>query len=221
MKIQLLKNGILKLGLIKYFKLIFQKNKIRLFNKENTLVLGEKIDLKNVVLKIKGKNNTVILGNISLRNVNISIQGDNNLLKISDLGFIQNSSLDTKGNDNRLKIGRNILINGIKIWNWEDRGNITIGDDCLFAHDIELRNTDSHPIYDINTNKRINYSKDVIIKDRVWITSGVRILKGVTIEEGNVIGQQAVISKSILKRNCIIVNNGKIIKENIKWERDF
>lgn len=221
MRLKLLKNGILVLGIFKYIKLILKKNRIRIFSQRNNLILDGKSDLKNITLKINGENNKVIFNQIKLRNVNISIQGNNNTLELKSFGFIQNSLLDTNGNDNTIKIGKNILINGIKIWNWENNGNIIIGDNCLFAHDIELRNTDSHPIYDMRTNKRINYSKDVIIKNRVWLASGVRILKGVVIEEGNVIGQQAVISKSIERKNCIVVENGKIVKENIKWERDF
>lgn len=91
----------------------------------------------------------------------------------------------------------------------------------MFSNNIEIRNTDSHPIYDMKTKRRINFSKDVIIKNKVWIGSGVRILKGVIIEEGNVIGQNAIISKSILDKDSVIVGNGKIVRNEIEWKRDF
>lgn len=106
----------------------------------------------------------------------------------------------------------------MKIWCKGTDGNIKIGNNCMFSNNIEIRNTDSHPIYDLETDERINLEKDVEIKDKVWIGSGVRILKGVTIEEGNVIGQNSFLTKSILEKNCVIVENGRIIRKRIRWE---
>ena len=220
MKFNFIKNNIKILGLIKFLKLNL-KNKFRIFNSDNEILVEETTDLKNVIVKIKGIKNKVFFRNIKLRNTNISVIGNNNILKIDDFSFFQNSSLVIIGNNSKIEIGKNSSIYGIKIWNLEGNGIIKIGDECLISHDVEIRNTDSHPIYEIATNKRINYSKNVILKNRVWLGSGVRILKGVVIEEGNIIGQQSIISKSILEKNCICVGNGRIIKKNIKWEKEF
>lgn len=72
----------------------------------------------------------------------------------------------------------------------------------------------------METNKRINRGKYVIIENNVWLGSGVTILKGVTIKSGSIIGRNALITKNI-EKNSIAVGNGKIIKRNIRWERNF
>ncbi|MBP2659028.1 MAG: hypothetical protein H6Q69_2060 [Firmicutes bacterium] len=41
----------------------------------------------------------------------------------------------------------------------------------MFSHDVHIRNGDSHSIIDLQTKKRINFSKDIIIGDHVWIAA--------------------------------------------------
>ena len=153
--------------------------------------------------------------------IEINIKGNNNTFEIKEDTFIQKSRTVIQGNKNLVTLGKSNEINGLTIWCFENKGIIKLGNNCLLSYDIEIRNTDSHPIYDIKIGNRLNKSEDVIVKDKVWIGSGVRILKGVIIEEGNIIGQRAIVTKSIIEKNSIIVGNNKIIKNNVRWEKEF
>ena len=98
---------------------------------------------------------------------------------------------------------------------------ILIGNDCMFSYGINIRNTDSHPIYNSN-GELINKGKEIIIKDKVWVGMGATILKGCTIEEGCIIGAQSLVTKSIAVKNCIATGvPARIVRENITWEREF
>ncbi|AVQ27020.1 hypothetical protein C4N20_02580 [Fusobacterium ulcerans] len=221
MKIKFLINNFKIFGIFKTIKNSFYNNKIRIFNTNNSLNI-ESEDIKNLDLKINGINNKIIIkNNVKLKNLNIQLSGNNNILQIERNSFIQNSTITVEGNNNITNFGYENSIYGIRVWQFENDGIISIGNSCLLSYNIEIRNTDSHPIYELKTGKRINQSKDVVIKDKVWIGQGAKILKGVTIESGNVIGLNSIITKNILNKNSIVVGNNKIVRKDIIWKKDF
>lgn len=102
----------------------------------------------------------------------------------------------------------------------EDNMSVTIGKDCMFANRIIVRTSDSHGIYNLDGNERINLPKPVTIGNHVWIAPNTLILKGVTIGDGSIIGSNSVVTKNI-PDNCLAVGQpARIVKENIKWTRE-
>ncbi len=101
-------------------------------------------------------NNLEISKLAKLRKNKIKISGDNNILHIEDGALIRNCNFMIKGNNNKLYIGKN----------------------CMISYDTEIRNTDSHMIYDLETKERINYGKEIEIGNNVWIGTRAIILKG-------------------------------------------
>ena len=96
---------------------------------------------------------------------------------------------------------------------------ITIGNDCMFSNDIEIRNGDSHSIYDKECN-RINNAKDVSIGNHVWLTAQVRILKGSLIPDGCVIANSCILTSNLQTPNAIYGSMPvKLLKSNITWKR--
>ena len=88
------------------------------------------------------------------------------------------------------------------------------------AEDIEIWNTDSHPIFDANGNIT-NISKPINIGNHVWCGKGSKILKGVSIGDNAVIGMQALVTKDIVGGTLNVGIPAKSIKENINWDRHF
>ena len=114
-----------------------------------------------------------------------------------------------EGNNSVLRIGKNTTIEGIKIWMGE--GKIEIGDNCILAYEIEMRNTDNHSIF--FNGIKINPNKDIRIEDFVWIGARVMILKGSKVGKGSIVSGK-------FGENIILAGNpAKKIKENIKWEK--
>ena len=103
----------------------------------------------------------------------------------------------------------------------EPNNRIMIGDDCMFATDIYIRNNDGHTIIDRNSCKVINHPKDIIIDNHVWLGYNVTVLKGAVIPDGCVIGARSVVSKPLTEPNAIYAGQpAKLIKSNIQWFRE-
>lgn len=93
---------------------------------------------------------------------------------------------------------------------------ISIGDNTMVAWQSILMDTDQHAI--CQNESVINYDKEIIIGNNVWIGARSFILKGVTIADGSIIGANTTVTRSFQETNSIIAGNPtKIIKKNIQW----
>jgi acetyltransferase-like isoleucine patch superfamily enzyme len=186
---------------------------------------------------VVGRNNVLNIGNRAcLNKVIIKIQGSNNKIYIGDNTFIgKNTRLYIFGNNLELYIGKNCTINhDDELLVQEDNSKIYIGDDCMLSHHINLRTSDAHPIYDAVTGKRSNPAADIRIGNHVWIGANVIVQKGVSIGDGCVIGTYSVVNRKISNpsmangetdslpvNSCIAGIPAKVVKQNIRWEREF
>jgi acetyltransferase-like isoleucine patch superfamily enzyme len=193
---------------------------------------------------IKGTGNNLKLDSSALFvKCKFDIVGDNNELIIEDSTFFSNVTFYIRGNNNKIIVSKNVMFNnGGSLWiedenceirigkytRFEDvhiaatepNSKILIGNDCLFAYDIDLRTGDSHSIIDIISNKRINYAQNIIIGNHVWIASHVSILKGANILSNSIVATRSVVTKSFDKENILLGGvPAKILKENITWDK--
>ena len=90
----------------------------------------------------------------------------------------------------------------------------------MLSYDIEIRNTDSHKIYDKNTNKRINEGNRINIGNHVWLGMRAIILKGVNIGDNSIVAAGSIVTKDVKANTIISGNPAKQIKENIYWTRE-
>ena len=96
--------------------------------------------------------------------------------------------------------------------------SISIGDNCLISWKTQIMDTDQHKIYDSDRNL-LNPDSPIIIGNNCWICNNVTLMKGVNISDNVVIASNSLITKPILKSNIAVGDKGKIIKNNITWER--
>lgn len=179
--------------------------------------------------------------NGKLRKNKIKISGDNNLIEIGAGSLLRECSFYLKGNNNKIIIGKNCVLHGVNIIMDNENSEIVIGEstsiakslivslepykiiigkDCMISYDVEIRNTDSHMIYDLNSNIRLNTGKEVIIKDNVWIGTKCLILKGSNIDNNSIVAAGSIVNKEF-SNNCIIAGNpAKVIKNNVYWTRE-
>lgn len=95
---------------------------------------------------------------------------------------------------------------------------IKFGDDVIISWDCLFMDTDFHKIID-EKKKVINENRAIIIGSHNWFGCGVTVLKGSIIRNNTIIAANTTISKKINTNNCIIKNNGEIVKCNINWEK--
>ncbi len=90
----------------------------------------------------------------------------------------------------------------------------------MLSWDIDIWQQAAHPIYEMETGRRINTAKNIEVGNHVWIGKSVGLLAGCRIGSDSVVGYGTVASSSY-SNNCIIAGNpAKEIRHGISWKRD-
>lgn len=97
-----------------------------------------------------------------------------------------------------IRIGADVGISGGVIC---AASSITIGNQCLLGADVQVVDTDFHPLAAANRrfesdHRRIG-SAPVVIEDNVFLGAGVRVLKGVRIGRNSVVGAGAIVTSDL------------------------
>lgn len=176
--------------------------------------------LKSCNIKFDGSGNELFIGKKTrLTNVSITFLGNNSVVYIDENCIFKNLHLCVEDDLGQIRIHKNTTIEGGHIAATEGQ-SIWIGSDSMFSYGIEIRNGDSHPIFDMTSNERINSGKDIVIGHHVWLGSFVKILKGSRIGNGTVIGTGSIISGEFEQNSIVAGIPGRVISKNIRWERD-
>lgn len=179
-----------------------------------------------------------------IEGLSINFMGDNNVFKLyaplpkfincavhmtNSAEFILHESMYTLKNfivwnmreGTKCEIGKNFSCVGVEIaLNGEKNLQVTIGENCMFSHDVFIQPTDNHAIIDKKINKPLNFGGNITIGNHVWLCPFVHIHKGVSIPDDCVIGTSSIVVKSIEYSNCVAVGTpAKVIKKNITWSR--
>lgn len=210
-------------------KSILSKVEIRVRNKLNL----RQLDLSNEVefhpdthlpkIKVSGKNNKFLFGKkCYLKNLEIKVFGNDNIIEFgNNVRFMGKSDVWIEDSSCKLIVGKNTSFHGVHLAITENNRSIKIGEDCLFAYDIDVRTGDSHSILHMNTNKRLNYAQDVLVGDHVWIAAHVTILKGTQLPDNCVVATRALVTDQFSEPNSMIGGiPAKVLKSGIQWCRE-
>ncbi|MBO0933568.1 acyltransferase [Fibrella aquatilis] len=209
-------------AIISGYKIQYILHKTLLRRYKNIFNIAESAKLSNCTFDIIGRNNEIEIGELSLlNNVTFFIRGNNNKIKIGKkVSFDRSCTIWIEDFCCEAIIGENSTFQDAHIAVTEPNSKIHIGDDCMFAYDIDLRTGDSHSIIDSSTNDRINYAQNIFIGNHVWIASHVSILKGVIIPDNSIVATRSVVTKSFEGSNLLIGGiPAKQIKNNVNWDR--
>lgn len=172
---------------------------------------------------IVGRNNVIVIWkNTKTNNTIFHIIGENNTIEIGDNCCIgKGCSFWMEGNNIRIKIGSETTFTQYCHFNAQENGSsIEVGEGCMFSNKIIVRTSDSHPIYDIKTGKRINPALPVKIGNKVWIAPDSKIMKGADIGDGCIIGSNTMVGKVIPAHSLAVGMPAKVVKNGIKWTRE-
>lgn len=118
------------------------------------------------------------------------------------------TSWPSKQADAEIIIGDYCLISpGVRI---SAAKSIHIGNNCMFAANVIISDSDWHGIY--NRIRPFRCTKSVVIESNVWLGERVIVNKGVTIGENTVVGAGSVVTKSIPANSVAAGNPARIIK---------
>ena len=181
----------------------------------NNEIIGN-VKLENAEIIFKGDNNKFVSnGDLTLENCKIRFTGSNSLIYIDKNEYTVSLNMRV-GNDSVIYLGKKCYTNRTSNLYATERKNIIIGDELLIAFDTYFRTADPHIIYDCNTNERINFSKSILVGDKVWIGQQSLILKGTILGSGSIIGGHSVVANKRVKSNSLYAGNPvKKIRENV------
>ncbi len=147
----------------------------------------------------------------------VEFYGKNNTLTIGNRTIINQLTI-VFGNEGTCRIGdRTEIVNAHFAVSY---AKLIIGKDCLLSFGILIQTRDGHHIFDLGTHQRINYPRDVVVGDRVWIGCRAMLMAGAQIGAGSVVGANAVTSGSFGEHQIIAGCPAKVIREHVCWNRD-
>jgi len=160
-------------------------------------------------------------------NITINFRGDNSLIYIGNQCRLNDLQIRSFQNNDFIAIGNQVTTTASNVWisgngAGESDPAIIIGDDCMFAYDIVLRNSDAHPIFSFDTEEQINEPNGIIhIEPHVWIGERVSILKNVTVGACSIVGLGSIVTKDV-PRFSIARGNPAVseLKPDIYWSRN-
>ena len=127
--------------------------------------------------------------------------------------------------DAKIEIGDGFTIEENYVIRALKDSSIKIGEDCMFSYNINMRTDDGHSIFDVNTGKNINSSKEerekhiIDIRDHVWVGMNSLIMQKTKIGSGSVIGACSLV-KGVVPNNCIAAGvPAKVIRKDVSWSR--
>lgn len=167
-------------------------------------------------------------------------QGNDNQVTIERQGKFNNLKIDINGHHNQVTIDEGVKFSGqlLIVGNYlhihigtrttaigcyilaRDK-SVIIGKHCMISRGIEIRATDVHKVYDMDSNTRLNTAhSDVVLGDHIWVAANVTISKNVSIASGCIIAAGAFVNKSVDIANCMVAGTpAKTIRQNVRWER--
>lgn len=192
---------------------------------------------------IQGLDNSIHANGARFVNVQLDIVGDHNQIMFGEGSVLNNLKIRIRGSDHRIELGRNCRISKEGVFWIEDDhcllsigsnttmveasiavtepgSKVVIGEECMFANDIDIRVGDSHSVVNATTGERINFAENIEIGRHVWIAAHTVILKGVTIGENSVVASGAVVTRSCDPGSILAGNPAKVIRSGISWQRD-
>lgn len=175
--------------------------------------------LRNSSTFILGCNNSVQIKG-TLHGTCIKIYGNNNKMTLDDGCAFYNSCITVRGENCNIHIGKKTTFGSVYMVCMGKQNEINIGDECMFAENIDIWNTDSHPIINMQ-GEVINPSRPIYIGDHVWVGKGCKILKGVKIASNSIIGMNSLVTKNIAENTLNVGSPSTCIQKDVNWDRGF
>lgn len=168
----------------------------------------------------------------------VSFFGPNNTVEFSEGAFVR-GAIQIRGEGNHIKIGTrtNLNLNAFVFAGSSvifedgtassaplavtvsDGAQVHVGRNRLFAGGISLLSFDNHPIYDLKSRERTNFSQSIFLESDVWVGSDATILGGATVRHGSIVGTRSVVtSQTRSEEHTLLVGSpARIVKRKVAW----
>ena len=193
--------------------------------------------LSGAVVRIRGTGHRISTGDTPIIRGRIEVSGRANCLEIGDGARLWDVNIVIHGSGLVCRIGRDCRIRGgtlvvedtgsmLEIGNAttlisatvvaSEGGAVHLGDDCLVAAGVDIRNSDGHSIVD-EEGRRLNPAADVTIGRHAWIGLGSQVLKGVTLGDCSVVGARSLVNRNVPKNTIVAGVPARLIRGQVDW----
>lgn len=145
----------------------------------------------------------IFLGDRLQGTLNITMRGNNSTVFIGRDCEFNDLTLRSRQSDDMIAIGNSVAVTGPGTWISGLRaGNacpaIIMGDCCVVARDVLLRNTDGHPVFDRQSRLQVNQpTEHIVVEPHVWVGERAAILKNVRLGAFTVVALGSVVTRSV------------------------
>lgn len=168
----------------------------------------------------RGKNCKLILHEGVVLQVGIQFLQDDAVVEIGPGSVVRGGF--QLGRGAHIVIGRKLDVTGNLVVVVDDGQSVTVGDDCLFAAGVNLRAYDNHPIYDLRTGKRTNYSRPISIGSNVWMGFESAVMAGGVVPDGCIVGLRSIVTAtSKLERHTLAVGQpARVVRRYVTFAKN-
>ncbi len=172
------------------------------------------------IVEFAGSNNLAVIGKDLPCSGNIAFKNDNGVFIVTGETRQQcKLSIKLLGKNSTFFLGKYSSANRLTCVMNGENTKVIIGDDCMFAKDVWIRNSDMHSIFDLDSGAWLNPATDIIINPHVWVGQDSLILKNTEIGFGSIIGAKSLVNKKVDKCSLAAGIPAKKIKDNVSWDR--
>ena len=185
----------------------------------NDITIDDNVIATRASLTINGRNNSITIGHeVNLTRATIIVRGSNCHISIGRSCRFKQGTLFLADNGTEFHCGEETTWESGQIIA-QHGGKIHLGKHCMLSHDVMIRTSDSHGIFDMTSRQLLNPAKDVVVGNRVWIGNGARLNKGVTIGNDSVVAQLSVVSGTVGANTLVAGIPAKVLRTGIIWSR--
>lgn len=195
---------------------------------------------ENTILD-EGNKNRILASGARLEKTSISFHGSGNLIHIEPGASVRDCQIEVYGDHHTLHIGAGVVLTQSTLW-FEDQNcrieigsgttmqrfghiavtepgrSITIGKNCMFSFNVDIRNGDSHSILERETGKRVNFAKNIRIGNHVWLGAHTQIIGGAAIEDHCIVGIRSLVNGAIPESSIAVGIPARVAKRGFTWD---
>jgi acetyltransferase-like isoleucine patch superfamily enzyme len=123
-------------------------------------------------------------------------------------------------NKSTIEMGDHNIVNGnlCLIGGMQPGTVVSIGNENLFADNINLIGAVDHLIYNVKTNEKYCDELGVSIKDRVWVCRDALFLNGACVGPDSIVAARSVVNKEFKESNVLIAGiPAQVRKTDVMW----
>lgn len=177
-------------------------------------------DVPGVRIEFLGSGNTLeVADKVRIGKLNITFDCDNGTMRMAACRFGSFSAFVRVGQDSLVSLGEDVTTTNSCVISAVEGTSVVIGNDVMLASENELRADDGHAIFDVATGGRVNWSKDIVVGNHVWLAKRAVLLGGAEIGDGSVVGFASLVTGRIPNNAVAAGSPARVIRRDIAWER--